>query len=799
MTTLSSAKMWIAATALLGSVHAMASDPVTLTFNRTGATASDVTVSISGAPGATAVLKSVSTDMKTSGAAISAAVLCPNVNGNTSPTITFDFTVTGLPADFKFNTVGLDIHALNGAGNYQEHSDGAPRRWNVDVAAGSGSYSLTDIDIAAGVNPGGDRHQVWDATGATVTATSPMDITITVTKGSENLGCFFGLGALTLSESGDEPEPPLPPEPPVTGEGKTYVIKWKNNTTSHMCEANDGGIVIDSYSTDKKIFWELIPTDNEDCYYIRNCASGRYIGSCNLNPSSASKIKMSATPVEYYIHLSASTSGENKGCWWMSSTDCANYSAETSGARCLNKDGASSSIITWTTGLNNYGSYWTLTESPNLFEVRPFKAADQIGSPVTFYQILHQAEGKALTHGMEWKAPDQNDAAQKWYFVGKSNAEGGYKIVEASTHKALNDADFSVCENKAGGYSFIDQTGDTLSLASAKAFRFKVLASDFARSLGLHSLPCGSTGDYWVTHLTSDNFEYPLPTLSGKKINHPDASKPTNKYTIITRQSLPMPMAGGSHTLSVKLNKEPGANLQMALYLDLDNDGIFEKTIAITPAKEMNVALTIDEEAALNWKGNGRARLRLTTNGLMDADDEVVGQIIDMNLSGTGEIDCRCLPGVAVNDPLRGTAVADEETDSVKATPLGTSAFVCWLENGLRYFSTEQQFKTERFSVAPIPTYTAVFSPNLDDITGLTPAMLANKALGVEITFFGADKTVKAVSANPVRHILVFATDGTLAAMESGSESIALGSLPSGVYIVKAVTDSGTATLKIAL
>ncbi len=63
--------------------------------------------------------------MKTSGSAITSSILCPDANGNTSPTITYVMAVNNLPADYKFNSIGIDIHALNGAGAYQESSD----RW----------------------------------------------------------------------------------------------------------------------------------------------------------------------------------------------------------------------------------------------------------------------------------------------------------------------------------------------------------------------------------------------------------------------------------------------------------------------------------------------------------------------------------------------------------------------------------------------------------------------------------------------------------------------------------------------
>lgn len=768
---------------------ANSAEPVTLTFNRTGATASNVTVTVNGAPGASAELTSMSHSMKTSGSAISSAILCPDINGNTSPTITFQLTVSGLPADFSFNNVGLDIHALNGGGSYQEAADGVNRLWNVNVAVGSNNFAtLSDIDIAAGVNPGGDRHKQWNATGATTSATSPMNITLTVTKGSDNQGCFFGLSEISLFSDGEEPTPPTPPTPP-SGDGNTYTIKWKNNTSSYMCEAADGGIVINSYATDKKIFWELIPTDNEDCYYIRNCVSGLYIGSCNMTPSSASKVKMSATPVEYYIHKSASTSGDNKDCWWMSSTDCANYNKETSGARCLNKDGASSSIITWTTGINNVGSYWTLTESANLYEVCPFKAESAIGSPTNLYQILRDSDGMALTHAMAWAAPSQTDADQKWYFVGTSNAQGGYQIVNASTNAPLNATTYTVHENRNGGFCFIDTAkGDTLVIGGTNALRFCALRSELTRALGIYNLPCGSTGDYWVSSFTADSqgFRYPMPVLSGTSISNPSVTaRPSNKYAIVTRDRL----AIGNTTICITLNKEPGNDLKMALYFDADGDGIFEETRQLTPAKEIRESIDI--------KGcpGKRMRLRLNTNGLMGAEDDVVGQVIDFVLKQTDPADDLRMPTVSVNNPGRGTATVNDDDETINATPKGTAAFVCWMI-GHRYVSTEATLHVEPSNTPD--HYTAIFSPNLDATVGINPAALANKAMGVEMTL-EADKTVTVKSKEPVLHLLVFTTDGSLAGMASGADSISLSHLSAGIYVVKAVTESGTATLKIAI
>ena len=189
---------------------AMGQSRITLQFNRTGTTADAVGVSVlnengEAIPNVTARLLSTSHALRASQNAITSAILCPNVNANTNPTIQLTFALSGLPEGFQFDCVGMDIHALNAAGNYQSSSDNVTRHFNVAIAQGtdeanlSAFASLTNIDVAAGVSTNGQTHKVWEArNGNAVTAAGDHIIRLTVTKGTTNGGCFFGLSALTL-------------------------------------------------------------------------------------------------------------------------------------------------------------------------------------------------------------------------------------------------------------------------------------------------------------------------------------------------------------------------------------------------------------------------------------------------------------------------------------------------------------------------------------------------------------------------------------------------------------------------
>lgn len=173
---------------------------VSLKFNRTGTAASSVTVSVvdedgNAIDGASATVVS-SHEFKASNNAITEAILCPNVNANTNHTIELTFTINGLPQDFSFNQLGMHIHALNGSSNYQETADNVVRQWNVSTTVDDADFgSLNDIDIAAGIT---GANKVWELNGETISKNS-LTLKLTITKGTENGGCFFGLSEVKLA------------------------------------------------------------------------------------------------------------------------------------------------------------------------------------------------------------------------------------------------------------------------------------------------------------------------------------------------------------------------------------------------------------------------------------------------------------------------------------------------------------------------------------------------------------------------------------------------------------------------
>ncbi|MBQ2787039.1 MAG: hypothetical protein IJF00_03660, partial [Bacteroidaceae bacterium] len=197
---------------------AHAQDGIALKFLRSGTDSQSVQVSVAVVDGAVVdgVGASIqcSHDFKATAGNVTEEILCPNVNGNSNPTIEISVSLGGLPANFSFNTIGLDIHALNGGNSYQQNDDNKVRKFNVALKQGATKDaqtdfgSLSDIDVAAGIGTAGSVHQLWTVAGGKVAVDDGvLFLTLTITAGSQNDGCFFGLSEIQLTTSDSTPEP----------------------------------------------------------------------------------------------------------------------------------------------------------------------------------------------------------------------------------------------------------------------------------------------------------------------------------------------------------------------------------------------------------------------------------------------------------------------------------------------------------------------------------------------------------------------------------------------------------------
>ena len=186
---------------------AQAYKEVKLTFNRTGAAVSTVTVNVadesgSSISGVSATLVSVkkkdgtSLNLMTSGGAISSSVLAPAAYGNgLGDSMEFLFQITGLGADFLLNKVKMDVQAVTGNGGIQSAS--VQRNFTFSVKTGATAETLTDFASVSGdINKNPEHFSEWTLLGKG-TGSGTFFVSVKLTK-NVDLGCFASLRSVTL-------------------------------------------------------------------------------------------------------------------------------------------------------------------------------------------------------------------------------------------------------------------------------------------------------------------------------------------------------------------------------------------------------------------------------------------------------------------------------------------------------------------------------------------------------------------------------------------------------------------------
>ena len=405
---------------------------------------------------------------------------------------------------------------------------------------------------------------------------------------------------------------------------KVYRIRWSQADNLFISERQGGALGVEPKSLAEKQYWKFIPVAGQtNTYTVQNTATGHYIQSCNLPPSSASKISAGETAVAYYVAQNPRAQVANG--WYLSSTDCPNYADPAQSPRALNKDGASTSVITWMAGHANKGSYWWIEATTDEYEARPFLPGKQHS-----YLLLHH--GQALESDAEghttWQALNEL-RPQTWWFDGESNAAGGYRIVSHLTGLPLNEgARYRLREEKTSEgndrFSFVDAQGKPLHLAGEHLFSFRRARTETARLLQVYKFPCGSTTGLSLQSLSLGQKDA-VPTLTysteGKNV--------ANEYYVsITGESVSV-AAEEEWQLSFSLNKKPHPETRIFLYVDWNQDGIFEQMHELPRDQHVVHTLLIPQG---HTEGNCRFRLRITDNDLPMADDDVEGQILDGTL-----------------------------------------------------------------------------------------------------------------------------------------------------------------------
>ena len=199
-----------------------------------------------------------------------------------------------------------------------------------------------------------------------------------------------------------------------------------------------------------------------------------------------------------------------------------------------------------------------------------------------------------------------------------------------------------------------------------------------AKDLMVYYNPCGMAGDTYLTGATVNGIDPIAYSASGKPGNfHVPYSK---DHGAVVR--------GGDLTVGITLSAAPGEDFKANAYFDWDADGEFEATAPIAlDGTAGSAKVTAPDNAA---SGDTHMRIRLNSNGLDYADDDVEGFVYDFHLAVIDASAQRKVT-VAANDNDRGSAALSSvaETYAVgtrltaTATPKDNTEFHSWRESGV--------------------------------------------------------------------------------------------------------------------
>ena len=437
--------------------------------------------------------------------------------------------------------------------------------------------------------------------------------------------------------------------------------------------------------------------------------------------------------------------------------------------------------------------------------MRAFEPSTAIGSIGASYYVESKS-GKNLTiteDGLALATPDSFDESQEWYFVGTGNATG-YKIASAAEPAivvGIEDGNIVTGEGLAttwkvnadktkSGYFYFTSGETRLTVDGESLFRFTRLRSAFQRKLKIYNNPCGVAGNNYITRAT----------LHGEgaldNIVYEAASKP-GKWHVVYAADKGTVAKGGKFNLDVTLASSAAADLDITAHFDWNSDGVFEtaEPLAIS-GTTATASITVPEWAA---ETQTRMRIRVNSNGLELAEDEVNGFIYDWHIAVAAAQQERTV-SVSVNSWERGTVELSTVAESyaygttltAKATAYGTAQFVCWREEGV-VVSTDPEYT---FTVDHNVKLKAYFTPNTNKNS--YPTCIAEFEEAADITVAQNGESLVVTAGCEVKGIALYTIDAAMVAKASGAV-LGTAGINEGLYIVSVLTEKGYKNVKIYL
>ncbi len=606
---------------------------------------------------------------------------------------------------------------------------------------------------------------------------------------------------------------------PVVLDGSYYQINRNNNASMFLVHADDGTLKYAAADNSIRCFWQFEPTGREGCYYVKNATTGQYLQS-SCAPGRNARVSLGTSPVEYKVGQDRGATSSTRGFYYLCSTDQTIDDTRT-GTLGLNAQPGTGNVVCYDIQASaSANSYWALTEVDYTYETPLFAAApdmEHIGDALRYR--LTAVDGRCLAWDMAAGGlvlnPKANTDEQGWMFVGTTNEREGYYIVNHSVPGAtLNsnaDGGLSLdvsaaptrwyAEAQEGDdgirLSFVPydrrtEPGERITVDGETAFMLGNFRSAYSMAARIYYLPCGTQTSVYLSgaFITGASVQ--------KELRYQATALPSSYYTMFTDDKATV-SRGQVFNLNLELNML-SAGLQTFVYFDWDADGEFETSYVYAASPLLSVDIQVPETARLR---QSRMRVRLTDNGLTDAEDDAVGEIYDFIIRVEEPMDGRIVKvrsggegrGVAyiVNgeEKLAELSASYGAEVTVRAEALGNAVFRGW-QDGKIIVSTKPEYT---FNVTEHTELRALFSPNTLAVTGVGDVIAAPPLFALEQD----GRTVRVLCADGgFLGADVYATDGTL--VYGGLRNVlSLEGLARGTYILKVRTEAGRGSGKIIL
>ena len=412
------------------------------------------------------------------------------------------------------------------------------------------------------------------------------------------------------------------------------------------------------------------------------------------------------------------------------------------------------------TKINLVGEYTVTNPEPDPEEVVHTFSADKvyyIQWKNTGANYITENRDKSLT-----VADKKNSKYQFWRLIPVEDKSHCYKVQNVVTGNYLGSCNMTpastsrVSTSETAVEYYIGATAGSGEIASCHYFSSTDCAGYADETAGPRALNkdgasdyiitwqagTSRTGSYWKIVETTEEYQAPEPPAHTKQTKdlvvyfRPcgmvsntyltaaaiDGVDPVSYTATAAPSSFHVPyskdhgavMRGETFNVNITLSSDTDPDLKANAYFDWNADGEFEATAAIALDGTAGVASVTVPEGAVS--GDTRMRIRLNSNGLDRADDDVEGFVYDIPFAVVGG-ERKVLVEVNGNDRGTATISANAATYAVgtqltaTATPKGNAKFDSWREGGV-VVSREAEYT---FNVANRNmTLKAYFTPNTE-------------------------------------------------------------------------------------